>query len=194
MPVSPSVNITQAEKLLLLKLARDTLVNAFSSHQFTASPHSELTASIFGLTLGSFVTLTIHGELKGCMGCIESDRPLGKSIPDLATSSAFYDRRFSPLTEEQLERISIEISLLSPLVQLDINSQIELEHYLNNDRLGVVLSEGDHRSVFLPQVWEQLSDPKEFIEALKNKAGWPNDYWSSHLIIEVFNVLHFNEC
>ncbi|WP_076407477.1 AmmeMemoRadiSam system protein A [Shewanella sp. UCD-KL12] len=193
MPALSSINISQTEQQKLLKLARDTLINSFASnHTFTLSSIND-DPSILNLPLGCFITLTIDDELKGCIGTIESDRPLSQSIPDLATSSAFYDRRFSPLLEEQLEQVRIEISLLSPLSAIDVSSQAQLEEYLSINKLGVLLSEGDKRSVFLPQVWQQLPQPKHFLDALKNKAGWPCDYWSKQLSVKVFSVVHFSE-
>ncbi|BAJ00797.1 AmmeMemoRadiSam system protein A [Shewanella violacea] len=197
MPALPSVNLTQPEKCHLLALARSTLVDAFNSEPSTNHPdtfhHRSADKAVIELKLGCFVTLTLDGELKGCMGCIEGERPLAKSIPDLATSSAFYDRRFSPLLESQLGRISIEISLLSPLSPLSVRSQAQLEEYLARDHYGLVLKEEGLKAVFLPQVWEQFSNPKSFIDALKVKGGWPEDYWSEKIEVELFKVIHFSD-
>ena len=113
MPALPSVNLTESEKRQLLALARSTLVDSFGSEPAAKLPltsHHKLSdEAVIELKLGCFVTLTLDGELRGCMGCIEGDRTLANSIPDLATSSAFYDRCFSPLRESQLSRVSIEI-------------------------------------------------------------------------------------
>lgn len=197
MPALPSVNLTESEKRQLLALARSTLVDSFGSDPAAKIPltsHHKLSdEAVIELKLGCFVTLTLDGELRGCMGCIEGDRTLANSIPDLATSSAFYDRRFSPLRESHLSRVSIEISLLSPLTPLNVSSQTQLEEYLARDHYGVVLKEDGLRAVFLPQVWEHFSGPKAFIDALKVKGGWPENYWSDKIEVELFKVIHFSE-
>ena len=204
MPALPSVNLTEPEKRQLLALARSTLVDSFgsdpaakiplTSHHKLPTSHSKLPdEAVIELKLGCFVTLTLDGELKGCMGCIEGERTLANSIPDLATSSAFYDSRFSPLRQPQLSRVSIEISLLSPLTPLNVRSQAQLEEYLAQDHYGVVLKEDGLRAVFLPQVWEHFSGPKTFIDALKVKGGWPENYWSDKIEVELFKVIHFSE-
>ncbi|AQS39689.1 AmmeMemoRadiSam system protein A [Shewanella psychrophila] len=197
MPALSSINLTESGKCQLLALARSALVNSFisepSAYSSATSHHALPNEPLIESKLGCFVTLTLDGELKGCMGCIEGDRPLAKSIPDLATSSAFYDRRFSPLLETQLERVSIEISLLSPLSPLNVRNQRQLEEYLTQEQYGVVLKEDGLRAVFLPQVWEHFSDPKAFIDALKVKGGWPQDYWSQKIKVELFQVIHFSE-
>ncbi|SQH78145.1 conserved protein of unknown function, might belong to AMMECR1 domain protein [Shewanella benthica] len=197
MPALPSVNLTESEKRQLLALARSTLVDAFGSdpavNPSPTSYHKLPNEAVIELKLGCFVTLTLNGELKGCMGCIEGEQTLANSIPDLATSSAFYDRRFSPLLEPQLGRVSIEISLLSPLTPLSVSSQVQLEEYLARDHYGLVLKEDGLRAVFLPQVWEHFPGPKAFIDALKVKGGWPENYWSDKIEVELFKVIHFSE-
>ncbi|MCL1049064.1 AmmeMemoRadiSam system protein A [Shewanella abyssi] len=204
MPALSSVNLTESEKCRLLALARSSLVDSFDSvpavnrpptsyHQLPTSHCKLPDEAVIELKLGCFVTLTLDGELKGCMGCIEGEQPLSKSIPDLATSSAFDDRRFSPLLESQLGRVSIEISLLSPLTPLNVSSQAQLEEYLARDHCGLVLKEEGLRAVFLPQVWEHFSGPKAFIDALKVKGGWPGNYWSDKIEVKLFKVIHFSE-
>ncbi|GIU21374.1 AmmeMemoRadiSam system protein A [Shewanella sp. MBTL60-007] len=192
MPALPAVKLSQSEKLQLLALARDALVAAFNPN-YLAAKIPLITGRLEQLKLGCFVTLTLDGALKGCMGHIEADRPIGELVPALAHSSAFNDLRFQPLVESQLSSLRIEISLLSEMQKLEFSAQSQLQTYLEATKLGLVLSEGNKRAVFLPQVWQQLPEPKEFIEALKVKGGWDRDYWSSNMEVEVFSVTHFCE-
>ncbi|ABZ75523.1 AMMECR1 domain protein [Shewanella halifaxensis HAW-EB4] len=192
MPALPAVKLSQSEKRQLLTIVRDTLIAAFYP-DYVVKKQRQLDGGLEQLKLGCFVTLTLDGELKGCIGHIESDRPITELLPALATSSAFNDRRFPPLVESQLNSLRIELSLLSEMQGVEVNEQAELQRYLKGNSLGLVLSEGDRRAVFLPQVWQQLPEPKEFIEALKAKGGWDRDYWSSNMKVEVFSVTHFSE-
>lgn len=192
MPALPAVNFTPSQKKQLLALARDTLATAFSYNDKVAKK-PQLTGGFEQVKLGCFVTLTLDGKLKGCMGHIEAERPLTELLPALARSSAFNDLRFPPLVESQLSSLCIEISLLSEMQRLELNSQQELQAYLKHCSLGLVLSEGDRKAVFLPQVWQQLPTPKAFIDALKLKGGWDRDYWSANMKVEVFSVTHFSE-
>ncbi|WP_299798463.1 AmmeMemoRadiSam system protein A [uncultured Shewanella sp.] len=191
MPASPSINLSQEEKQRLLALARETLVRYFASQQTDVeTPAGD---PLLSRRAGCFVTLFLDGDLSGCMGDIEGRRPLAKSIPELALCSAFKDNRFAPLLASQMERLTIEISLLSPLTQLTVHDEAELLRYLTDHPYGVVLSDPFHRSVYLPQVWEQLPQPREFIRELKCKGGWSADYWSGDMRVEIFTVGHFRE-
>ncbi|GIU22217.1 AmmeMemoRadiSam system protein A [Shewanella schlegeliana] len=192
MPALPVVKLSQSEKEQLLVLARNTLIAAFNPN-YIAAKQPLLTERLKQLQLGCFVTLTLDGELKGCIGHIETDRPITELLPTLTNSSAFNDLRFQPLVESQLTSLSIEISLLSKMQVVEVNEQSELQSYLKGTSLGLVLSEGDRKALFLPQVWQQLPEPKEFIEALKVKGGWDRGYWSSNMKVEVFSVTHFSE-
>ncbi|WP_299801870.1 AmmeMemoRadiSam system protein A [uncultured Shewanella sp.] len=193
MPALPAVNLTPGQKRQLLTLARNTLAKAFNSQHHSKVTQAPLDDALNRLKLGCFVTLTLEGELKGCMGCIEGDRPLSESIPTLANSSAFSDRRFLPLVESQLKALCIEISLLSEMKRIEVKNQTELQASLEGTSFGLVLKEDDKKAVFLPQVWQQLPEAKEFIEALKAKGGWDRGYWSPNMQVEIFGVTHFSE-
>ena len=112
----------------------------------------------------SFVTLELDGILRGCIGSIIAHRPLIQDLIKNAHAAAFSDPRFPALTLNEYNKISISISLLSkPAID------------------GLIIRDGNYQSVFLPDVWEQLPDKKEFLEQLKLKAGLPKDYFSESL-------------
>ena len=136
-----------------------------------------------------FVTLEVAGQLQGCLGCIEASQPLIYEVYNKACSAAYQDHRFLPLEQSQLDDLTVEVSVLTPPQKLIVNSEPELEEYLQNNRGGVILSDASHRALFLPQVWEQLRTPKEFLHHLKIKGGWSSTYWSPSVRVDTFTVI-----
>lgn len=182
MPVLPS-----AERKYLLKLARDS-INSFLRHE-----NFELGVPKFSSLKekrGVFVTLTIGGELRGCIGNIEPVYPLYEAVSKNAISAGFRDFRFGPLTEEEFKRIKIEISILS-VPKVVKNS--ELLKILDK-KPGVIFHFEGFSSVFLPQVWEDLPEKEEFLENLCMKAGMAPDAWKDkRAMFEVFDVEAFGD-
>jgi AmmeMemoRadiSam system protein B/AmmeMemoRadiSam system protein A len=134
----------------------------------------------------SFITLNKKGQLRGCMGSIQAWRPLIKDITQNAYKAAFEDPRFPQLTLLEIEsgKIEISISILSPQTQMHFLNEIDLLDQLQPGLDGIVLIDGtQYRAVFLPSVWEQLPNPKQFMSQLKRKAGLPENYWSDTIQI-----------
>lgn len=129
----------------------------------------------------SFVTLTLDGELRGCMGSLTPQGPLVEDVLDHARAAAFHDHRFDPLRREELPRLGVEVSLLSPLRPLACADEADLLRHLRPGVDGLLLEYEGRNVTFLPQVWESLSDPAAFLLALKRKAGWPATFWSPQL-------------
>jgi uncharacterized protein len=125
----------------------------------------------------SFVTLRVGEELRGCCGTIEPSRRLVEDVWNNAWASAFADPRFPPLTRQEWPETNLQISVLSEPERLDVRSEAELLEALRPGRDGLILQFGAHRSTFLPAVWEQLPEPARFVQHLKQKAGWPEDFW-----------------
>ena len=141
----------------------------------------------------SFVTLTRQGELRGCIGTLEAHRPLGVDVRENAVAAAFRDPRFMPLTRVEFDEIRVEVSLLSPTEALVVASE---EHALASLRPGVdgvVFEYRHYRSTFLPQVWEQLPEPAEFMAHLKRKAGLPMDFWAEDVRLSRYTVSKWKE-
>ena len=139
----------------------------------------------------SFITLTKNGQLRGCIGSIQVTKPLIKDIADNAHKAAFEDPRFTPLTLAEIEtgEIEISISILGPKIKIYFSNESELLEQLKPGLDGIILSEGtEYRSTFLPSVWEQLPNPKMFFNALKRKAGLPENYWSETIQISRYNT------
>ena len=135
-----------------------------------------------------FVTLTEQGRLRGCVGTPAAWRPLVEDVIDNAAAAALEDFRFAPLAAEALGRIAIALSLLSPPSPLFAGSEAELIATLVPGRDGLILSEGGRKALFLPQVWEQLPEPRDFLGQLRRKAGLGERHWSSTLAFQRFTT------
>ncbi len=119
----------------------------------------------------SFVTLTIDGELRGCIGSLQAQRPLGKDVAANAENAAFRDPRFAPLTLQEWPRVAAEVSLLSTPERAEFGDEIDLLGRLRPGVDGVILEHRGRRGTFLPQVWDSLPDARRFMQELKRKAG-----------------------
>lgn len=141
----------------------------------------------------AFVTLQTDGRLHGCIGSVTPRRSLRDDIVDNARAAALRDRRFPRLTAQELGRTRIEVSVLTEPTPLPVTDELEARARLRPGVDGVVLECGGRRGVFLPQVWEQLPEPADFLGRLKVKAGLPADYWGSDIRLHRFTVLEAHE-
>ncbi len=136
----------------------------------------------------TFVTLTQHGRLRGCIGSLQAYRPLWLDVQANAVAAAMHDPRFPPLPAHEFDGTGIEVSLLSPAQTLAFDSEADALAQLRPGVDGVVLEYGRHRSTFLPQVWAQLPDADEFMAQLKRKAGLPPHFWAPGLRLARYTV------
>ena len=141
----------------------------------------------------SFVTLTQGGALRGCIGSLEAHRPLDQDVRANAVAAAFRDPRFPPLTLAELPRTRVEVSLLTAPVPMLFSSEEDALRQLRPNVDGIILIAGHRRSTFLPQVWEQLPEPRQFLAHLKQKAGLPADWWSSEVQLQRYEVRKWKE-
>jgi AmmeMemoRadiSam system protein A len=141
----------------------------------------------------TFVTLMRHGELRGCIGTLEAFRELAIDVRENAVAAAFRDPRFLPLQLTELESTSVEVSLLGPSEPVPMVDEKDLLARLRPGIDGVILEHGSRRATFLPQVWESLPEPREFVAALKRKAGLPVDFWNTRLNVRRYEVLKWKE-
>ena len=139
----------------------------------------------------SFVTLQKNGELRGCIGSLEAHRPLVEDVVHNAYAAAFSDPRFPPLSERELADVEFHLSILTPAVAMDFNSEADLLRQLRPGIDGLVLEDGNHRGTFLPSVWESLPDAVQFLQHLKLKAGLPTNYWSDTLKVSRYTTESF---
>jgi hypothetical protein len=137
----------------------------------------------------TFVTLTQNdGDLRGCIGSLEAHRSLDDDVRANAVAAAFSDPRFPPLTVAEFSRTRVEVSLLTAPQPMKFSSEADALRQLRPHVDGVILTAGRHRGTFLPQVWEQLPEPRLFMAHLKQKAGLPADWWSSEVELQRYEV------
>lgn len=129
----------------------------------------------------SFVTIKLHGQLRGCMGSLSSKQPLIENIARNAYNAAFEDPRFQPLTATEFLDIEIEVSVLSDQQILHCETEQALVQQLVPGRDGLILDDGKHCATFLPAVWEQLPTAQQFVAQLKLKAGLEAEQWNTNI-------------
>jgi hypothetical protein len=161
--------LADAEKTALLRLARESIKRALDLRDPLEPALGEYPA--FNVPAAAFVTLQMDGKLRGCIGGLEARQSLAEAVARLAVESAFEDSRFQPLEAGELEKVKIEISVLSPLVKADAKDIVPGKH-------GVVVQSGWRSGTYLPQVWEHFGTKEEFLSSLcSEKAGIPADAW-----------------
>jgi len=141
----------------------------------------------------TFVTLTQNGQLRGCIGSLQAHRALDQDVRANAVAAAFRDPRFTPLKAEELARTRVEVSLLTAPQPMRFTDEADALRQLRPNIDGIIFIAGQRRSTFLPQVWEQLPEPRVFMAHLKQKAGLPADYWSSEVQLQRYEVQKWKE-
>jgi hypothetical protein len=141
----------------------------------------------------TFVTLRQGGELRGCVGSLESRRPLMQDVMHNAVAAALGDPRFPPLAAHELPQTEVEVSLLSPLDPIPFTDEADALRELRPGEDGVVLEYQGRRGTFLPQVWGELPEPRRFLGHLKRKAGLPEDFWSAEIRLYRYTVAKWKE-
>ncbi len=141
----------------------------------------------------TFVTLKRDGELRGCMGTLEARRPLLEDLRHNARAACRDDPRFPPLAPGELAGTSVEVSLLSPLERVPCASEEEAIAELARGRDGWLIESPPWRGTFLPQVWESLPVPRDFLLQLKRKAGMPSDFWNPGVRLYRYTVEKWSE-
>jgi hypothetical protein len=175
---------------LLLPTARSAIGRALGLH---AEPPAARPA--WALAPGaSFVTLTEGGVLRGCIGSLEAVGPLLDDVRDNAVAAATRDPRFPPLPQRDLGGVAIEVSVLSAPVPFAATSLADAYAALRPGVDGVIVQfDPWHRATFLPQVWEQLPEPEEFLRHLWRKAGVPPGEWREGTALQTYTVRAWHE-
>jgi AmmeMemoRadiSam system protein A len=180
--------LTPEEQNILLRLAREAMERGVRGEELppldllSLPPHLCEAGS-------SFVTLTVHGELRGCIGSLEAHESLAQDVREHAIAAALSDPRFPPVREEELNRIQIEVSRLTrpiPVEYTDANDLLS--------KLRPILRDAFRRATFLPQVWEKIPECEEFLNNLCFKMGVRHDLWrSKHLDVLTYQAEEFHE-
>ena len=170
----------------LLSRARNAIARALELPTAAEPGHPALDAP--GAT---FVTLRLDGELRGCVGSLSAERALADDVRVHALAAAFRDSRFEPLEVEEFAELDIEVSLLGPAQPVAARTEAEAHRALRPGIDGVLLEWRGRSATFLPQVWDQLPLPAEFLAALKHKAGLAADFWHHDLRLSRYRVRKF---
>ncbi|OGA24741.1 MAG: AMMECR1 domain-containing protein [Betaproteobacteria bacterium RIFCSPLOWO2_02_FULL_67_26] len=140
-----------------------------------------------------FITLMRDEKLRGCIGTLRPHRPLADDVKANAVAAAFRDPRFTPLTAEDFAAVAVEISVLSVLQPMSFSDEPDALRQLRAGVDGLVFEYGHHTSTFLPQVWEDLKEPTDFLAHLKYKAGLPPDFWDKEVRLSRYTVFKWRE-
>jgi AmmeMemoRadiSam system protein A len=185
--------LTYDEKQILLRLAREAMEYAVKRKKLPALDMNSLTPHLRE-NRASFVTITIDDELRGCIGALDAYQPLAEDVREHAIAAALEDPRFPPVVESELNRIKLEVSSLTVPQLLEYSSGEDLLVKLNPRVDGVILKDGRRRATFLPQVWEKIPDPADFLDQLCAKMGARENLWrDSKLLVYVYQVEEFHE-
>ena len=189
----PERQLTDNDRNFLLKLARESIENYTNNKLITKIDRSAL-SKILQEEGACFVTLTYKGSLRGCIGALEPYQSLAEDVREHAIAAAFEDYRFPPVRASELGDIQIEISYLTRPIILEYDHPIDLLDLLKPNIDGVVIRDGMRRATFLPQVWEKISDPEDFLSQLCLKMGSSSDLWKrKKLEVLTYQVEEFHE-
>jgi len=192
-----SAQFSEVQGQVLVKLVRKTIMDKLGSDASEPASEDLLSAlrdDRFKLHCGTFVTLKIKGQLRGCIGNPTSTEAVLHGVKRNAVNAAFHDPRFSPLSKDELERTEIEVSILTEPQPLIFRDGQDLIKKLRAHVDGVIIRKGHATATFLPQVWEELPRPEDFLTHLCMKAGLPSDAWEkSELEVLTYQVQYFEE-
>lgn len=187
---SPLSTLCEEEHILLRELVLEAIKYGLEQEN-----HLPVDTSRYPKSLqqpgASFVTLNKDGQLRGCIGSLEAYQPLVNDVAYNAYAAAFNDPRFPPVSENELDQLEFHISVLTPAVPMEFESEQDLLEQIRPGIDGLVLEDGVHRGTFLPAVWESLPDKINFLRHLKQKAGLPPDYWSDTIRVSRYTTESF---
>jgi uncharacterized protein len=186
--------LTLEDQTILLVLAREVMERGVKGQELPPLDLASLSESLREEG-SSFVTLISHGQLRGCIGSLDAYQPLAEDVREHAVAAALKDPRFPPVREDELSGIQIEVSRLTRPISLEYKDANHLLSKLRPHIDGVILcDDSHHRATFLPQVWEELPDPAEFLNNLCYKMGLQLDLWRHYRFhVLTYQVEEFHE-
>lgn len=189
-PAGPSLG--DRDRLFLLEEARGALRAA--ANLAAPAPPSEPPSPALSEPRACFVTLTEEGRLRGCVGAMAAREPLARAVADSARCAALLDPRFPPVGADEVDRLRIEVSVLTTLRRLWFSSPEDLLMKLEPGCDGVLLRIGDRTATYLPQVWKDIPDKAAFMDSLAEKSGCAAAQWrGSDVEVFVYEVESFQE-
>ncbi|MDH5516260.1 MAG: AmmeMemoRadiSam system protein A [Gammaproteobacteria bacterium] len=183
--------LSEQDQITCIQIARASILYGLK----TGNPHimkTEEYSADLQQHCASFVTLNTNFKLRGCIGSLDADQPLINDIAENAYAAAFKDPRFPPLTEDEFSQLGMEISILTEPETMTFDSEQELLQQIEPGVDGLILQYDFNRGTFLPAVWHQLPDKKEFLDQLKIKAGLDSHWWNSDVSVRRFHTYSFS--
>jgi AmmeMemoRadiSam system protein A len=182
-PAREAAQYSPEERGILLRLAHHSIVAALHDVALDLTPPNEHLAE----SRGAFTTLHLHQRLRGCIGYVSCPESLYRTVAETARAAAFDDPRFEPVTLAEAEELKIEISVLSPLLPISPDEVVVGKH-------GLVVMQGSHRGLLLPQVPVEWGwDCETFLAQTCLKAGLPPDAWKHGADLQAFTAEVFGE-
>jgi len=184
--VGVELGLSREDKELLMKIAREAISCSVRGKPL---PKYDPSSPILREKRGAFVTINKHGNLRGCIGYIEAYKPLYETVQEMAVAAALRDPRFPPVTEDELDDLEVEISVLTPIRKIRDINEIEVGKH------GIIIRKGYNQGLLLPQVateygWDRIT----FLEHTCLKAGLPRDAWKDpDTEIMIFSAEVFGE-
>jgi AmmeMemoRadiSam system protein A len=164
-----SLGLTEEEKKTLRQIAQSAIERRLKGEK---PSRIDIAAGHLKENRGAFVSLHRHGQLRGCIGAIQPNRPLYQVVEEMAAAAAFDDTRFSPLSASELKDLDLEISVLTPLQRVDEVKEIKVGKH------GLYIKKGFYAGLLLPQVATEYKwDRVTFLEETCRKAGLPKNAW-----------------
>lgn len=163
--------LTEEEKTYLREIVVQSITSGLNPGAGPTAPTEPPTEKLKE-SLGAFVTLKLGGQLRGCIGNVQGEGALYKTVWNMAKAAAFQDPRFPPVNENEFDAIDYEISILSPITVCPDVEKIEV------GRHGLIMSQGGRSGLLLPQVAVEWKwDRETFLAQTCVKAGLPRDAW-----------------
>ena len=172
----------------LLKIAELSLNEAVTEHRLYSPSRDDYNDNLFNKG-SSFVTYEKNGELRGCIGTVVPSIAIAHDIAKNAYTAALEDSRFNPISEEELQDITVSISLLTDFERIRYIDEDDLLSQVTPGIDGLILRDGNRQGIFLPTVWEKIPDKKEFLSELKIKSGLAPSYRSQKMKIYKFRTV-----
>ena len=191
-----SAHLTEEQGEILVRMVRKTIAARLELPDAAANDLTDthLADPVFQEKRGTFVTLKIKKQLRGCMGCLTPSETILEGIERNAINAAFNDPRFPALTPVELDQAEIEISILTNPLELEYIDGEDLVKKLRPNIDGLIINKGMARATFLPQVWDQLPKTEDFLGHLCRKAGLSSDEWQKgELGVSIYQVQYFHE-
>ena len=191
MVLMPSINLSVDDQKICLNIANASIMNGLqygSALEVNAKDYADTLQQ----QLACFVTLHKNGQLRGCIGALEAYQPLIKDIAEHAYAAAFKDPRFSALSENEFNNITLELSVLGKPEPIVFKNEQDLLKQIRPRVDGLILEHGYNRGTFLPSVWEELPNVNDFFQHLKIKAGLPENWWKDDVKISRYETFCFS--